>query len=96
MTETLKPIRIDFSNIREERQKINNNIIYDIIISKKLDELKKNCNIKELNRILIDYNISLEELVEQCNQNDLLAKMTSGRISKLASKIGRASCRERV
>jgi hypothetical protein len=89
MTEsTNKPFIIDFSNIREERQKINNNIVYDIIKSTNLVELKKQCNIKELNRILTDYNISLEELVEECNKNELLAKMTSGRISKLASRQG--------
>lgn len=82
------PIQIDFSNIREERQKINNNNIYDIIRSKNFTELKKHSNTKELNRILIDYNISLEDLVEECNKNELLAKMTSGRISKLASRQG--------
>ena len=82
MTEsTNQPFIIDFSNIREERQKINNNIVYDIIKSKNLIELKKQCNVKELNRILTDYNISLEELVEECNKNELLAKITSRNIS---------------
>lgn len=85
---TNQPIIIDFSNIREERQKINNNNIYEIIKSKNLIELKNQCNIKELDRILKDYNISLEELVEKCNKEDLLAKMTSRQISKCASRQG--------
>lgn len=88
MSESNKPVIIDFSNIREERQKFNNNIVYNIIKNKKITELKKNCNEKELNRILSDYKISLEELIEECNKNELLAKMTSGRISKLASRQG--------
>ena len=88
MTEFIQPTVINFSNIREERQKINNNIVYDLIKNKNLNELKKNCNTKELNRILLDYTISLEYLIEECNKNDLLAKMTSGRISKLASRQG--------
>lgn len=88
MSESNKPVIIDFSNIREERQKFNNNVVYNIIKNKKITELKKNCNEKELNRILSDYEISLEELIEECNKNELLAKMTSGRISKLASRQG--------
>ena len=85
---TSTPIQIDFSNIREERQKINNNIVYDIIKAKNLTELKKHSNTKELNRILIDYNISLEDLIEECNKNDLLAKMTSRHISINATRQG--------
>lgn len=81
-------IEIDFSNLREERQRVNNNLIYEIIKSKNLIELKKKCNTKELNRILIDLNISLEELIEECQKSDILAKMTAGRISKLASRQG--------
>jgi len=88
MTEYNKPFIIDFSNIREERQKINNNVIYNIIKNKNITELKKKCNKKELNRILNDYGITLEELIEECNKNELLAKMTSGRVSKLASRQG--------
>ena len=34
MSEIITPIQIDFSNIREERQKINNNHVYDIIKAK--------------------------------------------------------------
>lgn len=85
---TSTPIQIDFSNIREERQKINNTHVYDIIKAKNLTELRKHSNIKELNRILIDYDISLEDLVEECNKNDLLAKMTSRHISINATRQG--------
>jgi hypothetical protein len=81
-------IVVDFSTLREERQRVNNNIIYDIIKSKDLVELKKKCNTKALNRILIDLNISLEELIEECEKSNILAKMTAGSISKLASRQG--------
>lgn len=88
MTEHTAPIQIDFSNIREERQKFNNTIIYDIIKSKDITKLKKECNIKELQRVLADLEISEETLIDECNKSDILAKMTAGRISKLASRQG--------
>lgn len=88
MSEFLQPTIIDFSNIREIRQKHNDNTVYELIKSKNLNAIKKSCNTKELSRILTNYNISLETLIDDCNNNDLLAKMTSGRISILASRQG--------
>jgi hypothetical protein len=84
----MQPIKINFENIREERQKFNNNIIYDIIKSKDADKLKKECNIKELERVLHDLQISCETLINECEKSDILLKMTAGRISKLATRQG--------
>jgi len=88
MTEYTTPIHIDFSNIREERQKFNNNEIYDIIKSKDINKLKNKCNIKELQRVLSDLEVSEQILIDECCKSDILAKMTAGRISKLASRQG--------
>ena len=74
---TISPIQIDFTNSRKERQKYNNTHIYNIIKSGDISKLQKECNGKELQRILEDLQISIDELICECNSNELLAKMTS-------------------
>jgi hypothetical protein len=88
MNTTLSPISVDFSTIRENRQRNNNNHVYNIIKSKNIQKLKQNCNIKALTRLLDDYNIDIEELLEECEKNNLLAKITSSYISINASRQG--------
>ena len=88
MSTKLTPICVDFSTIRGNRQRVNNSNVYNIIKSKNIKQLKKNCNTKALERLLDDYNISIENLLEECEKNDLLAKITSSHISINASRQG--------
>jgi hypothetical protein len=80
--------KINFGNIREERQKLNDKIVYDLIKTNNYHDLKRNCNNKDLARLLSNCNISLEQLFDECNKNDLLLQITSSKISKLASRQG--------
>jgi hypothetical protein len=84
----MQPIVIDFENIRKERQRFNNNSIYDIIKSENITRLRDECNNKELDRILEEFQISIETLINECKKSDILTRMTAGRIAKLASRQG--------
>jgi len=84
----MQPIVIDFENIRKERQRFNNNSIYDIIKSENITKLRDECNNKELDRILEEFQISIETLINECKKSDILTRMTAGRIAKLASRQG--------
>jgi len=81
----MKPIEINFANIRFERQKINNLLAFDSIIKK---DLTKNINIKEFERILDELDITKNELLDKCLIDDITAKILSGRIAINASRQG--------
>jgi hypothetical protein len=57
-------------------------------MEKDINKLKKDCNIKELDRLLQETQISIEALMDECTASPLLAKITAGRIAKLASRQG--------
>lgn len=95
----IKPtaIQIDWANMRNERQKVNNMKVFDAIKEKNMNEFHKNVNDKELERTLNDIKLmpenkltTAEELVAECAKdgNDLLCIITSGKISKNASRQG--------
>lgn len=88
MSAKLAPICVDFSTIRGNRQRVNNNNVYNLIKSKNIKQLKKNCNIKALERLLDDYNVSIEAFIDECEQNVRLAQVTSSHISINASRQG--------
>jgi hypothetical protein len=46
MNTKLVPICVDFSTIRGNRQRMNNNNIYNLIKSKNINELKKNATLR--------------------------------------------------
>ena len=79
---------IDFKNIRIERQKYNNNLIFKLIKEENIDELIKISNKNELDRVLEETNLNIIELISLCKSNDIMNKILSGRISKNSSRQG--------
>lgn len=84
----LQPIYNDYKKQREQRQKENNQVVFDLIKKKNYDFLEKYINIKELDRVLIEIEKSKQELLEECSLNDTMNKLLSGRISKKSSRQG--------
>jgi hypothetical protein len=86
----MKPIatKIDYLNLRNERQHINNNKVINAIKSRNMNDFNDNINKKELVRVIEEINISVDELINKCANDDILCKITSGRISKNASRQG--------
>ena len=82
----LKAKYIDFKNIRIERQKYNNNLIFKLIKEENIDELIKLSNKNELDRVLEETNLKIIELISLCKSNDIVNKILSGRISKNSSR----------
>lgn len=82
----IKAIFIDFKNIRIERQKYNNNLIFKLIKEENIDELIKISNKNELDRVLEETNLNIIELISLCKSNDIMNKILSGRISKNSSR----------
>jgi len=79
-------INVDWINIRNDRQKLNNILVYNSIINNDIKLFNSLINIKELNRILDDINLTKEELIDKCKNDIILGKITAGRISKNASR----------
>ena len=86
----MKPIsiKIDYLNLRNERQNINNNKVINAIKSRNMNDFNDNINKKELDRVIEEINISIDELINKCIKDDILCKITAGRISKNASRQG--------
>ena len=82
----LKPIYVNFKNVRIIRQKNNNLSVFNSIKDNNKDDFNKNINQKELKRILEDLEISFECFWKKCYQDDIFAKLASGRLSKNASR----------
>jgi hypothetical protein len=84
----IKPIEIDIYNIRNERQKINNEIAMKRI---KERNFNKDINNEEYKRILLElskYNKTEKELLDECNDNIILLIILASRISINASRQG--------
>jgi hypothetical protein len=84
----IKPIFIDIFNIRQERQKKNNNIAI-----RKIQEcnITKEINIEEYKRILQELsnvNITEKQLLDECKNNIILTSVLAGRIAINASRQG--------
>jgi hypothetical protein len=84
----IKPIVIDIFNIRQERQKNNNSIAI-----KKIQEcnISKDVNIEEYKRVLLElsyFNISENDLLDECKKSIILTSVLSGRIAINASRQG--------
>lgn len=85
---SLNPVFIDCKNLRFERQKINNNIIFNAINNNDFKTFNNNINQQELKRLLEDTNLTLDELFKQCNDNHLINKLVSRQISINSSRQG--------
>ena len=66
---------INFKNIRIERQKYNNNLIFKLIKEENIDELIKISNKNELDRVLEETNLNIIELISLCKSNDIMNKI---------------------
>ena len=89
-TQTLntEPFIVDWKIVREERQRLNNSKVADLIAKNYISELLKTINTKELDRVLKEVNLTSNELFSQCRNNDVLRIILSGRISKNATRQG--------
>ena len=77
MEESIRPLKIDFSNARNKRQQINNELVFNAIKSNNISLLITYCNMKELNRVLDEIEITLEELMKLCSDNNIMNKIFS-------------------
>lgn len=85
---TLKPIELDFKDIRNVRQQNNNKIIYNSIKKNDMKTFYENVNNKEFKRTLLDLGFSHGELMEKCISDDKFCTVVSRLISKNASRQG--------
>jgi len=85
---TLSPIVLDCSNLRSERQKINNLATLNALIECDIELLKKNSNEKEIERVLIELDTSMDTIFDKCKTDLVFAKILAGRIAILASRQG--------
>lgn len=83
-----RPIKVDFQNIRIERQKLNNLLVFNSIKQENIKKFDESINKEELKRVLEETELTREELLHKCRENDILGKVTSGRISKNATRQG--------
>lgn len=88
MQDTLCPIELDCSNLRSERQKINNLATLNALIVGNHELLKKNSNEKEIERVLIELDTTIDTIYDKCKTDIIFAKILAGRIAKLASRQG--------
>lgn len=91
------PIKLDCSNLRTQRQKLNNKNINEILKGDDLSRTKLNklCNDKSLQRVLNELKEYFPDLndkeiftkfLDKCKKDDIYRMGISGRISKDASK----------
>ena len=81
-----EPFIVDWKIVREERQRLNNSKVADLISKNYISELLKTINTKELDRVLKEVKLTSNELFSQCRNNDVLRIILSGRISKNAKR----------
>jgi hypothetical protein len=85
---TLSPIVLDCSNLRNERQKINNLSTLNALIEANYELLKKISNEKEIERVLIELDTSMDTIFDKCKSDVIFAKTLAGRIAIMASRQG--------
>ena len=88
------PVQIDCQNLRRERQRDNNNIMFCALISQDKVLVRHLCNNNELERVLTELGelfkcqFTLEQLLWKCKYDRIYAMTLAGRISKVASRQG--------
>ena len=82
------PLKIDFKNIRENRQKINNTNVYNSILFDNKNDFFKYINQKELDRLLQELDTTFDDIWNKCLDDHLFAKLFSRNISICASRQG--------
>jgi hypothetical protein len=84
----MEPIYIDYLNSRRDRQKLNNQIVFDAILNQNEKLLNSYVNPKEFTRVLEECQMNKKQLLDSCRENDLMTRILAGRVSKIASKQG--------
>lgn len=79
------PTILNFQDIRSERQQFNDMLVYEDIKQKQINQ---NVNQSEYKRTIESSGITQEHFLEKCQEDDIFAKVVSGRISKKASRQG--------
>lgn len=80
------PIKIDYTLIRCSRQKINDSLVKKALKETNIDLLEILTNKKEIDRLLHEVNLTYEELLVRCKNDDVLNTVVAGRISKNSSR----------
>lgn len=81
-------IKLDFKHIRLIRQENNNRTLCQSIKENDMNTFYENVNIKELDRTLIDLEMSLNEFLNKCCDDDKFCKLAVRKLSKCASRQG--------
>lgn len=84
----VRPIIVDFKNIRLERQKTNNRVVYSLIEADNKPDFNKNINEKELARVLEELEYTFDRFWERCRDSRDFGMLASGRLAKCASRQG--------
>ena len=84
----LEPIRLNFKQIRSERQTYNYNIVTESLVNRDLKTLRKNINSKAYKEHITYLEITEDQLLDKCKEDRLFAKSVSRNISKIASRQG--------
>lgn len=89
MDTTQSLFRVDVSNLRTERQKYNDQLVYNLLTNKTPKvEIEKNINAKALERILVEEKMTYDELLENC-KTDFITRSVARNISINASRQGK-------
>ena len=83
-----KAVKVDFKDMRKQRQRNNNKQVLDAIKSGDIERLKHVVNNNELDRVLNETGLSIDELVCYCKKSSITSKILAGRISKCSSRQG--------
>lgn len=83
-----KPIRMDFQQIRKQRQRETNARIIQHILKSNYTELIPYINEMELVRVLEETGLERDALFQECKKNDILITVLSGRIAKNSTRQG--------
>lgn len=86
-------VRINFKQIRLDRQLGNNKNVFETIICDNVDKFNRIINKPELERILTDLEVDFTEFWDKCRSDSMFAKLASGRLAKKATRQG---CRDEL
>jgi hypothetical protein len=80
------PIVLNFITERNHRQISNNKLVYDAIKNKNTKLIRIHSNEKELDRLLEEFNLTLEKLIEECSESDIAIKLLASKVSIRATR----------
>lgn len=82
------PIRVDFANIRLQRQSVNNANVHQSILSNDQTAFYRHVNQRELERTLSEMAVEFGDFWNKCVADDMFARLASGRLAKCSSRQG--------